>query len=256
MKLSSALAKKIIRLSLLGTSTLGLLVSSGVSFAKYYTENNFNDNAGAAKFDGGTITFMNREYHQSEIYEDDIGIYAHYAEFKIEFDSEVKSSFDLDIRFAESGNTNWDSPGTTDYFFYFSGIFEGETQNQPYTVVLDENDGSCTLVKDNVGEMFFGSGGSFNTNCAYVYQSVDGINYTMETCEKGKSSSSFTLSNDGSILTLAKDKEVDFNSTYYFKFIFFVNVSSSEISTDANDEYDGNIEQCSVLYKINVEQVI
>ena len=50
MKLSSALAKKIIRLSLLGTSTLGLLVSSGVSFAKYYTENNFNDNAGAAKF--------------------------------------------------------------------------------------------------------------------------------------------------------------------------------------------------------------
>ena len=55
MKLSSALAKKIIRLSLLGTSTLGLLVSSGVSFAKYYTENNFNDNAGAAKFSANII---------------------------------------------------------------------------------------------------------------------------------------------------------------------------------------------------------
>ena len=42
--------KKVFKLGLVGTSLLGLMISSGFSFAKYIDTNYGNGNAGAAKF--------------------------------------------------------------------------------------------------------------------------------------------------------------------------------------------------------------
>ena len=43
---------KAAKVALLGVCSTMLLVSSGVSFAKYYSENGFGDGAGTAKFFG------------------------------------------------------------------------------------------------------------------------------------------------------------------------------------------------------------
>lgn len=250
--LKKLVRKKVVKLGLVGTSLLGLMISSGFSFAKYIDTNYGNGNAGTAKFDGGTITFVKTVYHQSSITSDDLGIYAHFAEFRLDFESEVASEYSLEIKFGEYGTGTWDEPGNTDYSFYYNST----TQSQPYTVTIDDNDGTCTLVKDNVGEIFFGSGQTFSMDTVYVYESTDGVNYSLYKNKINDSSSRHTLSSDGTTLTLATNREVGFTSSYYFKFIFFIDIGMEDISSDIdNSSYSGSIEKCSILYHLSVEQV-
>jgi len=88
-----------------------LLVSSGVSFAKYYSENGFNDGANIAKLGDGII-YYNYEMNQTPAGLDptiDYGVHAFIAQFRIEFsESEVARTFDLEFRMSKTPSTDYE----------------------------------------------------------------------------------------------------------------------------------------------------
>ena len=100
---------KAAKVALLGVCSTMLLVSSGASFAKYYSENGFGDNASLAKLGAGNVYF---DYERAQVpagmgvgYK---GIYAYMASFRVEFEtSEVERCYSLDLRISKKPNNDY-----------------------------------------------------------------------------------------------------------------------------------------------------
>ena len=103
---------KAAKVALLGVCSTMLLVSSGVSFAKYYSENGFGDGASAAKFDCGNI-FYDDYYKKIQTPSEmvpgsDDGMYAFLGTFRLELGNvEVKSIFSLSLRMSTLTNSSY-----------------------------------------------------------------------------------------------------------------------------------------------------
>ena len=95
--LSRVFRKKAFKLSMVGISLVGLLISSGHSFAKYRDENYGGGNAGAAKFGSWSITSstVNVKFTDSA----PTGYYAFIASFTVSFtEGEVAREYTLKVK--------------------------------------------------------------------------------------------------------------------------------------------------------------
>ena len=95
--LSRFFKKKVVKLSLVGVSLVGLLVSSGHSFAKYIDQNYGNGDAGAAKFGSWTVTQSTVPVRFPDGAES--GYYAFIASFSVSFtDGEVAREYTFKVK--------------------------------------------------------------------------------------------------------------------------------------------------------------
>lgn len=102
--LSRFFKKKVVKLSLVGVSLVGLLVSSGHSFAKYIDQNYGNGNAGAAKFGSWSITSstVNVKFPDGA----PEGYYAFIASFTVSFtEGEVAREYTLKVKGVDDSTT-------------------------------------------------------------------------------------------------------------------------------------------------------
>lgn len=100
---------KAAKVALLGVCSTMLLVSSGVSFAKYYSENGFGDGASIAELGTGEV-YYDYEMNQTPSYLDltNPQVFAFIAQFRIEFSaSEVARTFDLELRLSKTPNMDY-----------------------------------------------------------------------------------------------------------------------------------------------------
>ena len=98
--LKKLVKKKVFKLGLVGTSLLGLMISSGFSFAKYIDTNYGNGNAGAARF-GAKIENTTKFIYLPTIggTNSPRGYYAFAAEFCVDFsECEVKTKYNLGLK--------------------------------------------------------------------------------------------------------------------------------------------------------------
>jgi len=246
MKLSRALAKKIVRLSLLGTSTLGLLVSSGVSFAKYYTENNFNDNAGAAKFN---VTLTNNTkfiYLPDDLSSYSSSYYAFTAEFVVDFsECEVKTNFDLYLKLCGEYSTNYDNPYKLEKNQTY---FTLSSNSVVYTIEGDVNDDEHTLIKDNVASSLTdGKCTSFTKDKLYYGYSNDGTTYNWAP------TFSTTINRQEIIINNIPSNAL---SKHYFKVVYFTYIGITTSGYGSNLTYSASFENSIILSKLEIEQVV
>lgn len=246
MKLSRALAKKIIRLSLLGISTLGLLVSSGVSFAKYYSENGFNDNAGAAKFNVSLTNNTKFIYLPNDLSSYSSSYYAFTAEFVVDFsECEVKTNFDLYLKLCGEYSTNYDNPYKLEKNQTY---FTLSSNSVVYTIDGDVNDSEHTLIKDNVPSLLTeGKYTSFTRNNFYYGYSNDGTNYNYTP------SFSTTINRQEVIINNVPANAL---SMHYFKVIYFTYIGITTSGYGSNLNYSASFENSIILSKLKIEQVV
>ena len=95
--LSRVFRKKAFKLSMVGISLVGLLISSGHSFAKYRDENYGGGNAGAAKFGSWSITSSHVNVKFPDEHPE--GYYAFIASFTVSFtEGEVAREYTLKVK--------------------------------------------------------------------------------------------------------------------------------------------------------------
>ena len=102
--LSRVFRKKAFKLSMVGISLVGLLISSGHSFAKYRDENYGGGNAGAAKFGSWSITSstVNVKFPDGA----PTGYYAFIASFTVSFtEGEVAREYTLKVKGVDDSTT-------------------------------------------------------------------------------------------------------------------------------------------------------
>lgn len=102
--LSRVFRKKAFKLSMVGISLVGLLISSGHSFAKYRDENYGGGNAGAAKFGSWSIasSTVNVKFPDSA----PTGYYAFIASFTVSFtEGEVAREYTLKVKGVDDSTT-------------------------------------------------------------------------------------------------------------------------------------------------------
>ena len=225
--------KKYIKLCLLATSLIGLMVSSGFSFAKYRDENYGGGNAGAAKF-GAKISNTTKFVHLPTMGGTNApyGYYAFIAEFNVDFtECEVNVKYNLGLKLCGRYSTNYDNPENKVEDTTFS---LGQNISNIYTAVGDVNE-EAEIVEDNVVSLL--TEGTYNTafnkNTSYYATSTDGKDYSW---------TSKTISNS---------QEINFNNIsantgdiHYYKLIYFIFISGS------------NPEISIILSNLELEQVV
>ena len=224
--------KKVVKLGLVGTSLLGLMISSGFSFAKYIDTNYGNGDAGAARFNvkisnntkfiylptmGGTDT--------------PYGYYAFVAEFSVDFsECEVKTKYNLGLKLCGRYSTNYTSPEykAKQTYFCLTNFNKGI-----YTAVGKVNEMSTIVTTDVEKTVTDGKYEEFSTYTLYYAKSKDGTNYTWDD------------------LSITNTQEIKFtNETsnpleiQYYKIVYFTTIdwSGTEISI--------------ILSNLEVEQVV
>lgn len=146
---------KAAKVALLGVCSTMLLVSSGASFAKYYSENGFGDGASIAELGDGVI-YYNYEMNQTPAGLDpisDYGIHAFIAQFKIEFSaSEVARTFDLEFRMSKTPSTDYEAyEKATQTSFYLNDSFKNDSGLYPTYITKITNDvGTSYKVSDSL----------------------------------------------------------------------------------------------------------
>ena len=231
MKLSRALAKKVIRLSLLGTSTLGLLVSSGISFAKYYSENGFNDGADVAKM-GVRVLYNDNSVQLPQLRaSSDLGYYAFINTFRLDFNEcDVKCNYSLSLKLGNVSDAGYDNvTSLNDTSFILSGTV-------PVVNSFNSVSGSKEKAPLNEWNTNFTS---YSINTLYYATSNDGVNYTWNR------KTNHTSYNQ---VDLVSNIKMDFSSrVHYYKVMFFVEFTYEDISHES-------LEQSRLFYNIDVEQ--
>ena len=233
MKLSKVLSKKIIRLSILMMSTLGLLVSSGVSFAKYYSENNFDDNASAAKF-SANIIYSDNSIQLPELRASvDLGYHAFIYSFRIDFNNcDVKCKYSLSLKLGNVSDIDYDNvTDLDDTSFILTGTVPKVSSYNSISGAKEE----APLSEWNTNIT------SYSLNTIYYATSIDGINYTWDNISNILSTNQ---------MDLVKDVSMDLiNRVHYFKVMFFIEFTYEDISHE-------DIEKSKLFYSLDMVQEV
>lgn len=281
--LNKVLKSKATKLSLLGASTIALLLTSGYSYAKYHDEYKNNANAGIAGMGNGVV-YYNYEMNQTPIGLDptlDYGVHVFIAQFRIEFkQSEVARNFDLEFRMAKTPSTdyeNYDKATQTSFFnqgnnstfpTYITRIQNdvGTSYKVPNALNIpssydssntnrkkwDEvkNSGITTFEKNKI---YFGYVKSESDIIKDGNNTVTDVNYTWTSLlytdlkdpedKDTLSSTNIDFINDGKIGNIYDCNLGLEPTTYYFSIIFFSEISSSMVTEDTK-----------MLYKLTIAQ--
>jgi hypothetical protein len=131
--------KKVFKLGLTGASLIGLMISSGFSFAKYIDTNYGNGNAGAARFN---VTVSNNTkfiYLPDDLSSFSSGYYAFIADFTIDFtDCDVSTQYNLNLKICEEYSTDYDNPYDLKYaktYFKLPTLSNDQTYTN-YTIIF------------------------------------------------------------------------------------------------------------------------
>ena len=241
--LSRIFRKKAFKLSMVGISLVGLLLSSGHSFAKYRDENYGGGNAGAAKFGSWNVEYTTTPIKIPDETSNN-GIYAFIADFKVSFsEGEVKRAYTLKVKDVESSvdpaNFNSVSARSGSYY-YLSGT------NNVWTAVKDDEN-NFVVVKDNVASRLTGGKyTSFAVNTIYLaysegQNSENAIDYGWNAYSSDK-----YVDNETSSVYITDKHEINPNESdyHYYRLIYFMDVDVD------------NINNFKFIYSLSVEQVI
>ena len=241
------LNKKVTKLSILGTSLVGLCISSGASFAKYIDTNYGNGNAGAARFKVSVTNDTRFIYLPDDLSTFKMGYYAFVAEFCVDFsECEVKSKYDLYLKICGEYSTNYDSPlagGTQTYFLLPSNI------DYMYTIEGGVLDDKHTFVEDDVAYKLTNNYEVFTSNKVYYGFSDNGTEYNWYP--------SFNMSSSSKEVII-KDINANALDKHYFRFVYFTYIAINASSEGNNSDvtYSATFENSIILSKLLVEQVV
>lgn len=239
MKIKKLFKKKSFKLSLVFLSLVGMLASGGHSFAKYRDENHGNGNAGAARF-GIELVYYPKTISTKDIRSTNkLGYYAFVASFYVSFEEcEVKTKYSLSLKLGNGDSATWTNPGTlnrTSFLF-------PDTQSHPFALV-EQDDNSFLADTDStaVASLLNKPGFAVKKNTPYYAEGVSSggsINYTWKDDK--------TL--DGNTFPIVTEKLANPNERQYYQILFFTDI-------ELNNVNKVNVEDISILYNINAEQV-
>ena len=230
--LKKLVRKKVFKLGLVGTSLLGLMISSGFSFAKYIDTNYGNGDAGAAKFSAkinNTTKFIYLPTMGAST--SPYGYYAFVAEFCVDFsECEVKAKYNLGLKLCGRYSTNYNNP---EYKAYNTNFTLTGTTNKVYTATGGVNEESKIVLNDVEKSLTNNTYEEFDFTTNYYATSKDGTTYKWY--DKSSSSKQELVFNN---------MEANPNDMHYYKIIYFIYITGS------------NPEISIILSKLEVEQVV
>ena len=223
--------KKVVKLGLVGTSLIGLMISSGFSFAKYIDTNYGSGGAGAAKFGAKVIYDENSIQLPNELNEYYEGVYAFIASFRVDFtECEVKCDFNINIKLSNENNSKYTDDSDLNITYFTLGSSQ---------TVYTFSSSSGSLEKEEAPSSDWEMGyTSIDPNTFYYAISVDDISYTWH-----KYTSTELYVN--SINDLTYDFTYDI---YYFKVLYFVDFT--------DDSMSNGLENSKLFYYLDMEQVM
>ena len=240
------LKKKVVRLCIMGTSLVGLTVSSTLSFAKYRDEYYGGGNAGTAKFGSWLIESENTPIDVPNNARS--GWYAFLATFSLSFStSEVDRSYTLKIKAInhdENVNDFNNSKVADNFSFYLSENVD------VYTISRSENNGVITSeFKDTNFSSTLMNGSSLSFSSDKIYYKYD---ETHGSIPLGQSWMSYSVNStnydtDTNSLILANDHLLDSNEGdfHHYYIIYFVKIDQSK-----------SVNDIKFIYNLDVRQVI
>ena len=245
--------KKVFKLGLTGASLIGLMISSGFSFAKYIDTNYGNGNAGAARFN---VTVSNNTkfiYLPDDLSSFSSGYYAFIADFTIDFtDCDVSTQYNLYLKICEEYSTDYDNPYDLKYtktYFKLPTLSNDQTYTN-YTIVGDVNDESHTFKGDNVPSYLTDNKHTvFDDNKLYYAFSNDGESYNWYP------SFSSSVSNYEAIIRNINSNAHD---KHYFKIVYFtyISINSRSDGNYGDVNYSATFGNSIILSKLEIGQVM
>ena len=240
--------KKTFKLSVLGLALVGLLISSGTSFAKYKDENYGGGNAGAAKFGTWTITQSIVRVNIPENRQE--GYYAFVADFNVTFsEGEVAREYTLKVKAVDNtvtaNETNFNSASKANAIYYF---LDSSTLNATTLVYTIKDNAVIGSDRNNIIGLLTedSSFSTFNLDTIYSYEGEE-RNNVMEGSWAGNSknnSSYYDSSSDSVYLTSNHRVNANESDKHLYKIIFFLN--TNQISEESNFKF---------IYSLDVRQV-
>ena len=238
------LKKKAFKLSSLGVSLVGLLVSSGISFAKYIDTNYGGGNAGTAKFGSWHVTSSTTPVDVPNNAPD--GWYALLATFSITFsESEVSREYTLkvkNVQSSEEANNYDDASVSSSSSFYLS------SNSKIYTITSTESNGNVTFsYKDSDVEKTLTENNGLTFTANNIYMKCEETHGSTATGSPWKAypvnDTNYDDDTDSLILInnhmLAPD-EFDYHSYYL---IYFVKIEKSKELDDVKFIYSLDVRQ-------------
>ena len=239
--------KKTFKLSVLGMALIGLLISSGTSFAKYRDENYGGGNAGAAKFGNWSITQSIVSVNFPEDRKE--GYYAFVADFNVYFsEGEVAREYTLKVKAVDNSvtanETNFNNAEKADAIYYYLDSSSFNATALVYTISdgkvigSDRNNIIGSLTNDN-------SFTTFNVDTIYTYEGEETNNQMIGSWSgKSKNNNTYYDSTTDSIC-LSSNHRINANESDYhlYKVIFFIN--SEQLSEQSNFKF---------IYSLDVRQ--
>jgi hypothetical protein len=236
--------KKAFKLSTLGVSLVGLLVSSGISFAKYIDSNYGGGNAGTAKF-GSWHVFSNTTAIEVPDNAPN-GYYAFLSTFEINFtESEVNRTFTLKIKnvAASEDYSDFDNAKA-----HSSSKFYLDSNSSVHTITSTGSEGNVTYsyVENNVEALLMDNSKlTFSANNIYMKrEEIHGSSATGSPW-KAYSVNDSIYDKDTDSLILANDHFIStniFNSHRYY-IIYFVKIEKSKELDDVKFIYSLDVGQ-------------
>ena len=241
------LKKKAFKLSTLGVSLVGLLVSSGISFAKYIDTNYGGGNAGAAKFGSWHVTSSTTPIDVPNNAPD--GWYAFLATFSITFsESEVSREYTFkvkNVKSSEEANNYDDASVSSSSSFYLN------SNSKIYTITSTESNGNVTYsYKDSDVEKTLTENGGLTFTANNIYMKCEethGSNITGSPWKAYSINDTNYYDKENEALILAYDHviapdEFDYHSYYL---IYFVKIEKSK-----------ELDDVKFIYSLDVRQVV
>lgn len=245
--------KKVFKLGLVGTSLLGLMISSGFSFAKYIDTNYGNGNAGAARFGVSVTNNTKFIYLPDDLSTFKSGYYAFVADFSVDFTKcEVKTQYNLNLKICEEYSTDYDNPYPLKYSYTYFQLPTLSTGNSyvNYTIV-EKDEYTHEFKEDNVAS-YLTNGAittTFKEKTLYYAFSKDGSTYNWNPTY------STSVTNYEVII---KNIPANVNEIHHFKIVYFTQIGI-QTSSDGNYgdvTYTASFGNSIILSKIELEQVV
>ena len=228
--LSRVFRKKAFKLSMVGISLVGLLISSGHSFAKYRDENYGGGNAGAAKFGSWSITSstVNVKFPDGA----PTGCYAFIASFTVSFtEGEVAREYTLKVKDVDDSTTaseaNFNAYDKTPSNVYYC-LDSTKGFNATSKIYAIHNGSVIGAGSENVAGTILGDSTkfpTFETDKVYLYSKENDSTGSWATHSKNETYDSTTnsikLTENHKINALEAD-------THEYKLLFLINTTGVE----------------------------
>ena len=223
--------KKVFKLGLTGASLIGLMISSGFSFAKYIDTNYGSGGAGAARFGAKVIYEENSIQLPNELNEYYEGVYAFITSFRVDFtECEVKCKYNINIKLSNENNSKYTDDSDLDITYFTLGSSQ---------TVYTFSSSSGSLEKEEAPSLNWNMGySSFATNTFYYAMSVNNTTYNW-----------YSYSSTNLYINSINNLTYDFTyDVYYFKVLYFVDFTEDSMSH--------GLENSKLFYYLDMEQVM